>query len=113
MTDTNNTDEAMERRIEEHARDLAREISTAPPGQRQRLRDMVVHLVRDEVEIVRPTEAAPTPAGSMNPFGIGIPLVLVGAIMLILFPPVGLLLFAAAAFMMIWGLAAVMVRRES
>jgi hypothetical protein len=110
---TNPTDENMERRIEGRVRDLAREISTAPPGQRERLRDMAVHLLRDEVEIVQPIAAAPAAAGPMNPFGIGIPLVLVGGVLLILFPPVGLLLFAVAAFMMVWGVAAVMVRRES
>ena len=109
----NSSDETMDRRIEGHARDLAQVISTAPPGQRERLRDMAVHLLRDEVEIVQPTEATVAETGAMNPFGIGIPLVLVGGVMLILFPPVGLLLFAAAAFMMVWGVAAVMMRRES
>lgn len=115
MTDDTNTtsDETMERRVEGTARDLARVISTAPPGQRERLRDMAVHLLRDEVEIVQSIEAATAANGPMNPFGIGIPLVLVAGIMLILFPPVGLLLFAAAAVMMIWGVAAVMLRRES
>jgi hypothetical protein len=88
-------------------------ISTAPPGQRERLREMAVHLLRDEVEISQPSEAPTVSLGSTNPFAIGIPLVLVGGIMLILFPPVGLLLFAAAAVMMVWGVAAVMVRRES
>ncbi len=112
--DTNSTsDETMERRVDGAARDLARVISTAPPGQRERLREMAVHLLRDEVEIVQPIEATTVTTGSTNPFAIGIPLVLVGSIMLILFPPVGLLLFGAAAFMMVWGVAAVMVRRES
>jgi len=112
--DTNSTsDETMERRVDGAARDLARVISTAAPGQREQLREMAVHLLRDEVEIAQPIEAATVATGSTNPFAIGIPLVLVGGIMLILFPPVGLLLFAAAAFMMIWGVAAVMIRRES
>jgi hypothetical protein len=102
----------MERRIEGQARDLARVISTAPPGQRERLREMAVHLLRDEVEIIQPIEIAPAANASVNPFAMGIPLVLVGAILVILFPPVGLLLFAAAALVMVWGVGTVFFARR-
>lgn len=112
--DTNTADHERGVQIEGLARDLARTISAAPAGERERLRDMAVHLLRDEVEIVTPVDAVPAPSGTLNPFGIGIPLILVGGVMLILFPPVGLLLFGAAALMMLWGVATVvLVRRES
>lgn len=110
--ESNITGNAMERRIVDHAHDLATTISTAAPEERERLREMVVHLLREEVEIVSATPAVPRSGGPTNPFGIGIPLILVGAIMMILFPPVGLLLLAVAALMMVWGLAAVMTRHE-
>ncbi len=111
--DTNTADDERGLQIEGAARDLARTISAAPAGERERLRDMAVELLRDEVEITAPADAVPASGGTVNPFGIGIPLVLVGSVMLIMFPPVGLLLFGAAALMMLWGVATVvLVRRE-
>ena len=113
VTDDTNTDES-ERgvQIEGLARDLARMISTAPPGQRERLRDMAVQLLRDEVELIQLVDAAPAADATVNPFAIGIPLLLVGAVMLVMFPPVGLLLFGAAALMMLWGVATVLLTRS-
>jgi hypothetical protein len=109
VTDDTNTDTERGVQIEGAARDLARMISTAPPGQRERLREMAVHLLRDEVDVIQPADAAPAASGTLNPFAIGIPLLLVGGVMLVMFPPVGLLLFAAAALMMVWGVAAVLL----
>ena len=112
--DTTTSEDEIGSQIESLARDLARTISTAPPGQREQLRDMAVHLLRDEVELAPPPSdlaAAPSTA-STNPFAIGIPLLLVGFVMLILFPPVGLLLCAAAALMMLWGVASVVFARR-
>ena len=112
--DTTTSEDEIGSQIESLARDLARTISTAPPGQREQLRDMAVHLLRDEVELAPPLpdfDAAPR-AASTNPFAIGIPLLLVGAVMLILFPPVGLLLCGAAALMMLWGVASVVFARR-
>jgi hypothetical protein len=111
--DTNTGNDEIEVQIEGIARDLARTISTAPAGQRERLRDMAVHLLRDEVEIQAPFGAAPAPSGTVNPFAIGIPLILVGGVMLVLFPPVGLLLFGAAGVTMLWGVAAVFLVRRA
>jgi hypothetical protein len=45
--------------------------------------------------------AAPAP---FNPLGIGLPLLLVGLALLVLFPPVGLLLLLFAVIMIVWGL---------
>lgn len=109
--DTNTADNERGDQIEGLARDLARMISTAPPEQRERLRDMAVHLLRDEVEVTQPVDAVPVASGTLNPFAIGIPLLLVGGVMLVMFPPVGLLLFGAAALMMLWGVAAVFLAR--
>lgn len=113
MIDEHTTDkDEREVQIEGLTRDLAQIISTAPAGQRERLRDMAVQLLRDEVEVMRPTTDAPEPRNASNPFGMGIPLFLVGGVMLIMFPPVGLLLCAAAALMMTWGVAATLLMRR-
>lgn len=103
-----------ELRVEELARDLAQQINSYPTEQREQLREMAVHLVRDEVQIqqaqIERDPGAMQPA--FNPLGMAIPLCLVGAVMLVLFPPVGLTLFAVAFLMALWGLAAVwLVRR--
>jgi len=110
--DTNTGNDEIEGQIEGMARDLARTISAAPSGQRERLRDMAVHLLRDEVEIQPVLSAAAVPSGTVNPFAIGIPLILVGGVMLVLFPPVGLMLFGAAGVMMLWGVATVFLVRR-
>jgi hypothetical protein len=98
--------------IESLARDLAQTINAAPAAERERLRDMAVHLLREEVELNAPADVAPRSVGTVNPFAIGIPLMLVGGVMLVMFPPVGLLLFGAAVLMMVWGVATVVVVRR-
>lgn len=110
--ETTTADDERENQIEGLARDLARKISAAPAGERERLRDMAVHLLRDEVEIKAPVDVARTTGGTVNPFAIGIPLILVGGVMLVMFPPVGLLLFGAAVVMMVWGVATVFFARR-
>lgn len=105
--------EFAEARLESLARDLAEEINTAPSERREQLREMVVHLVRDEVRIAPPAidRSVGGGAGVFNPFAIGIPLALVGGVLTILFPPVGLLLLAAAGMTMAWGILSVLVSR--
>ena len=74
---------------------------------------MVVHVVRDEVYIP-PPEIAPSGAGGggFNPFAMSIPLAFAGAVLVILFPPVGLMLFALAAVTMGWGVLSVLLSRR-
>ena len=89
-------------------------------AQLEQKRDVLAYLKHDDdgtapgVVIARWGQAkAPAARESVNPFGIGIPLILVGGVMLVMFPPVGLLIFGAALVMMVWGVAAVfLVRRE-
>ena len=105
-------DETLDVRVDRLARELARTINAGVMEQRVQLRETAIHLLRDEVEVVV-GQAAPSslPSHDFNAFGIAIPLFLVGAVMIILFPPVGLLLFAAAVVMMAWGLGAVVLHR--
>jgi hypothetical protein len=102
----------VEVRVEELARHLAQQINSYPTERREQLREMAVHLVRDEVQIIQPQVGVDGGAAVFNPLGLAIPLGLAGAVMLILFPPVGLVLFAVAFLMALWGVAAVwLVRR--
>jgi hypothetical protein len=95
----------METRVESLAREIAAAINAGQIEQREFLREVAVNLLREEVHITSPSaSAAPAePTGSFNPFGIGIPLLLMGAVLVFLFPPVGLFMFAAAAVMIMWG----------
>jgi hypothetical protein len=97
---------AAENRVEALAHEIAQAINAGQVEQRELLREFAVNLLRDEVQIVSPSAPA-VPAqstGSFNPFGIGIPLFLMGLVLVFLFPPVGLLMFAAAAVMIAWGI---------
>ncbi len=105
--------EVTESRAEELARALVRTINLAPNEQREQLREMVVHLVRDEVQIAPPVmyRSASDGGDGFNPFALGIPLMLAGAVLTILFPPVGLVLFAVAGLTMAWGVLSVFLSR--
>lgn len=110
-----NTESSLDVRVEHLARELARTINAGVGEEREQLREMAVHVLRDEVELVESValgEVHGPPPQAYNPFGIAIPLGLVGGVMLILFPPVGLLLFAAAGMMVLWGLASVALSRR-
>jgi len=103
-------DGAVETRVAALAREIADVINAAQAEGREGLREDAVSILRDEVQILEPpSAAAPAVADSFNPFGIGIPLVLMGGVMVFLFPPVGLLLFAVAGVVVAWGLAATLL----
>lgn len=104
----------MDLRVEHLARELAQVINAGVGEEREQLREMAVHVLRHEGELVAslPPEEEAHPPQASNPFAIAIPLGLVGGVMMILFPPVGLLLFAAAGMMMLWGLVAVAFSRR-
>ena len=98
---------AAENRVEALAHEIAQAINAGQVEQRELLREFAVNLLRDEVQIISSPSAPAVPAqstGSFNPFGIGIPLFLMGSVLVFLFPPVGLLMFAAAAVMIAWGI---------
>lgn len=79
-----------------------------PTADRDELRAYAVGLVREEVRGEEETVEGnrETRPASFNPLGMGIPVLLVGAFLIFLFPPVGMLLILAAAVLVIWGLVA-------
>ncbi len=96
----------IEKRAEQLALRLARLLNEVPGHDREALRELLVERLREETEpIERPEGRGERRAGDFNPLGIGIPVFLVGAVLLVIFPPVGLLLLAAAGALVVWGLA--------
>lgn len=98
--------------VEALAREVVRVINAGPDGERETLRELAVAVLRDEVQIVsnRGTAHTPTP-GTFNFFGIAIPLFLMGAVLVFLFPPIGFVCFAAAVLTVVCGFGAVLFSR--
>ena len=108
-------DRAPEAAIVALAHQIAEQINAVPFEEREALREDAISIVRDETEMSRPAVAAviaPETAGTFNPFGIGIPLILMGAVLVFLFPPVGLLLFGVAGVVIAWGVGATLLARR-
>jgi hypothetical protein len=107
-------EQALDVRVEGLARELARTINGGAAESREQLRELAIELIREGV-VTEPLRAAAEVSSSphsFNPFGVAIPLGLAGALLVILFPPVGLLLFMAAIFMMGWGIVATVLTRR-
>lgn len=103
-------------RVEGLTRELIQVIDTGTKTQREDLRELAIDLLRNDVVPVRAegTEADPPTEvvrAGFNPFGIAILLLMMGGVLVILFPLVGLLMFLGAAVMIVWGfLASVFAR---
>lgn len=84
-------------RIAELARELASAINRSEASGRSDMRDLAIDVLKESVrsspEPPEPALDAPAdPARALNPFALGIPLLLVGPLLGFLFPPVGILL---------------------
>lgn len=102
------------RRVEALAREIADTINAGQIDAREGLRDIATDVLREAVrtdDIGLASEAAAAGPSHFNPFGIGIPLILMGSVMVFLFPPVGLFLFAVAGVVLAWGVAATLFAR--
>lgn len=100
--------ENLERRVEALANEIAELINSGKGEERNDLKDLALSVVREEVrsgeESANGSPGQEKLGEAFNPIAIGIPLFLVGAVMLVLFPPVGLLLLGLAGLMVVWGL---------
>lgn len=118
VKDEHETGEAgrgLEGRVEVAARDLARAINDTQGDERNALRDLAIDILRDDRASVEPDVPQPSPTAGgdkFNPFGIGIPLALMGMVLVFLFPLVGLVMFAAAFIMLAWGVGSILLTRS-
>jgi hypothetical protein len=107
----------LEDRIEDLAREIAETINQATdvPGRpdiRGELKDFAIHLLQDSVVTAEPAaEVVTSSDATFNPLGMGIPLFFAGCVLVFLFPPVGMMMFAGSIVMIVWGLLASMRRR--
>ena len=108
----------LEDRVEDLARELVVTINGADvpgrPSLRGDLRDFAISLLQDSIVPSEPAESRPgaeTERG-FNPIAMGIPLFFAGGVLFFLFPPVGMMLFAASGAMIVWGVMVSLVARR-
>lgn len=107
-------DPDVDARVEQLARELAEAINDAEAGGRVVMRDYAIDLLRDSVgseSTDAPDEAENTAAKApLNPFAMGIPFLLIGAVLTVIFPPVGVALLALGTVTCLVGVVMAMVR---
>jgi hypothetical protein len=107
----------LEDRVEDLARAIAKTINGAEipgrPDVRADLRDLAIGVLQDSVVPADPVAVAVVEGADarFNPLGMGIPLFFAGGVLIFLFPPVGMMLFAASAVMIVWGLVTSLLAR--
>jgi hypothetical protein len=105
----------LDARVEDLARRLVAVVNGASPEQRPALREYALELLRDGTEvgdaITVPVADVKTNAAATNPIGIALLLGILSLPALLLFTPVGVVLFAVALVMGVWGLVATLIRR--
>ncbi|MBI3785251.1 MAG: hypothetical protein HY270_17805 [Deltaproteobacteria bacterium] len=107
--------EGPERRVEVATRELVRTINESDVESRESLRALAIEMLREEVQTVDERSSLSRAAATekeFNAFGIAIPLGLMGMVLVFLFPLVGIVMFAAAAVMLAWGLGSTLLRRS-
>ena len=106
----------LEKRVEGLASELAELINSSASDDRDGLKDLALSIVRDEVkgrdEGFQPGAAKAGGSGSFNAIGMAMPLGMAGALMIFLFPPVGLLLFGIAGLLVGVGVGASLLSRR-
>jgi hypothetical protein len=108
----------LEDRVEDLTRAIAEAINGAEvperPEIRAELKEFAINLLKEEVQAPESISVAAGGGASVgfNPLAMGIPLFFAGAVLIFLFPPVGMMLFVAAVVMVVWGLVTSMVARR-
>jgi hypothetical protein len=96
--DSGRTDAAaVDSRVEELTRELAEAINESQADGRVGMRDYAIDLLRDSIgtEVEPPAEDAGQGAQTqpLNPFALGLPVLLIGVVLTFIFTPVGAALF--------------------
>lgn len=105
--------EGSEDRIAELARELAEAINEDGGKDRVGARDYAIDFLREEVdtEVIAPADQAAVQGApaAMNPFGLGIPLLFLGVVLVPLFGLMGLAIAAIGIFMCLVGVGMAVV----
>ena len=108
--------EKLERRVEALAGEIAELINTSSGTERSDLRDLALSIVREEVRSGGDDEVPGTRFDAkqpFNPIAMAIPIFLIGAVMIILFPPVGLFLVGGSFVLVGWGVIVSLVSNRT
>lgn len=106
--------DAVDSRVEQLTRELADAINDAQASGRAEMRDYAIDLLRDSVgsEVAErtgpPSSAAARPP--LNPFALGIPILLIGALLTVIFPPIGAAMLGVGTVTCLVGMAMAMFR---
>lgn len=101
-----------EEEIERLAREAGRLIREADPETREELRDAAAAIMREEAHEAEETKTEPEARRAMNPLAAGLGLLVIGAGLAFIVPPVGLSLLAIGAFAIVWGGVMSAIRRS-
>ena len=104
--------EKREEEIERLAREAGRLIREADPETREELRDAAAAIMREEAHEAEETKTEPEARRAMNPLAAGLGLLVIGAGLAFIVPPVGLSLLAIGAFGIVWGGVMSAIRRS-
>jgi hypothetical protein len=106
--------EAVDSRVEQLARELAEAINEAEGGGRVEMRDYAIDVLRDSVgsEVAEAGDARSTleKKPPLNPFALGIPMLLIGVVLAFIFTPVGVALLALGSITCLIGLVMAVFR---
>ncbi|MBI3767223.1 MAG: hypothetical protein HY271_01880 [Deltaproteobacteria bacterium] len=108
----------LEDRVEDLTRAIAQTINDADvperPEIRAELKEFAISLLQESIQRPEPVAVAAVGSGktAFNPLAMGIPLFFAGGVLIFLFPPVGMMLFAASVVMVVWGFVTSMVTRR-
>jgi len=106
--------DGVDSRVDQLTRELAEAINEAEAGGRVVMRDYAIDLLKDSIssEVVASGEDATVPAKSppLNPFALGIPVLLIGVVLTFIFTPVGVVLLLLGTVICVVGVVMAMVR---
>jgi hypothetical protein len=106
------TEQKREEEIERLAREAGRLIREADPETREELREAAAAIMREEAYEAEETKTAPEGRRTANPMAAGLGLLVIGAGLTFIVPPVGLSLLVIGAIAIVWGGVMSAIRRS-
>ena len=97
------TQQKREEEIERLAREVGRLIREADPETREELREAAAAIMREEAHEAEEIKTEPEGRRTANPLAAGLGLLVIGAGLAFIFPPVGLSLVVIGAIAIVWG----------